>query len=281
MSMVSTNCQKMVMKPKAIYFCGMKTFQLVLFIALVLAACNGNKDKVAAGNYIEGLKAQVKDHPDSIELQLNLVDALDSLGMYKEALTELDQLITKDSLNYSLWVTKGKVQQNLTDTAGAIVSFRRAARVYPSPEALLALANLYAETKDAKVMEVCNMVDQMKLGREYDGYTAFFMGVYYSRTSDKQKAFAFFDRAINNNYTLMDTYIEKGSLYYEEKNYAEAIKVFKTATAINNTYADGYYWQAKCYEALNDRPNAMSSYSKAFALDKKMKEAEEGMKRMK
>jgi tetratricopeptide (TPR) repeat protein len=259
----------------------MKKVLLMLFIASFLLACNGNKDKVAEGNYVEDLKAQVKGYPDSIQLQLILVDALDSLGRYKEALSEIDQLIAKDSLNYGLWVTKGKVQQNLTDTAAAIVSFRRAARVYPSPEALLALANLYAETKDAKVFEVCAMIDQLKLGREMDSYTHFFTGVYYSRIGDKQKAIEYFDRAINYNYTLMDTYIEKGSLYYEERNYAEAMKIFKTATTINNTFADGYYWQAKCYEAMNDKPNAMSSYSKAFALDKKMKEAEEGMNRMK
>jgi tetratricopeptide (TPR) repeat protein len=265
---------------KAFYFCCMKGKLFVIGCTiLMLASCKDEKKR--NGPALENLQDMVSQHPDSPMLRYVLVTQLDSAGRYKEALAQLDELIKLDSLNDALWYQKGKIQENLPDTAGAILSFNRAARVYPSAQTLLALANLYAETRDAKVMEVCNMVDQMKLGRKYDGYTSFFIGVYYARKGENSKAIIYFDKSINNNYTLMDTYIEKGSLYYEQKNYAEAMKVFKTATTINNTFADGYYWQGKCYEALKDKPNAMSSYSKAFALDKKMKEAEEGMNRMK
>lgn len=249
---------------------------------LILFSCTGNKDKNAAANstYITSLQEQVKQNPDSIGLRLMLVNVLDSTAMYKEALAEMDILISKDSLNYDFWFTKGKVQEHAADTIGAIQSLNRAAKVYTSPEALLSLASLYAEIKNKKVFDVCAMVDELKLGREFDSYTSFFSGVYYARTGETEKAINFFDKSINYNYTLMDNYIEKGSLYYEQKKYAEAMKVFNTASTINNTYADAYYWQGKCYEAMNDKPNASSSYSKAFALDKKMKEAEEAMKRL-
>ncbi len=256
---------------------------IIALTCLFAIACKDKKDKPAdqSSPYIQHLKEQANSNPDSLGLRLTLIDALDSMGLYKEALPEIDQLITKDSLNHGLWITKGKVQQNTGDTVGAILSFHRAARIYPSPEPLLALANLYAETKDSRVFEVCAKVDELKMGRELDSYTTFFTGVYYARMGDKQKAIALFDKSINYNYTLMDNYIEKGSLYYEDKKYDEAIKVFKVAAAINNTYADAYYWQGKCFEAMNDKPSAITNYNRALVLDKNLKEAEQALKRLK
>jgi tetratricopeptide (TPR) repeat protein len=262
----------------------MKQLLTLLIFQCLLYACKEEKKDpkpTSLPAFIVAMQQQAKQYPDSIGLHLNLINAMDSLRLYKEAITEADYLISKDSLNYGFWFTKGKLQQKASDTPNAIISLHRAARIYANPEALLALANLYAETKNTRVFEVCNLVDEMKMGRVFDSYTSFFKGVYYARLGQAEKAIALFDQSINYNYTLLDNYIEKGALLFEGKKINEAIQVFKTASTINNTFADAYYWQGKCAEALGNKADAVTNYEKAVALDKEMTEAAAALTRLK
>ena len=71
----------------------------------------------------------------------------------------------------------------------------------------------------------------------------------------------------------MEAYMEKGFIYYDTKNYTEALKVFETATTINNQYADAYYWKAKCNEATGKSEDALLNYKSSLALDKEQKAA--------
>jgi tetratricopeptide (TPR) repeat protein len=65
--------------------------------------------------------------PDSTGLHLKLATALDSIGEYKQALTEMDSLIKKDSINYGLWYTKGSIAEDAGDTLLAMKSYDNAA----------------------------------------------------------------------------------------------------------------------------------------------------------
>ena len=78
----------------------------------------------------------------------------------------------------------------------------------------------------------------------------------------------------------MEAYLEKGFIYYDAKQYAAALKIFKMAANINNTYADAYYWMAKTQEALQQKDEALKNYQAALLLDKSLKEARDGMNRL-
>lgn len=231
--------------------------------------------------HVMDLMQQVKQKPDSMGLRLLLVDALDSLTNYSAALAQMDSLIKKDSLNYGLWYRKGKLNENAKDTNAAIICYTKAIKVYPSPDALLSLANLFAETKNAKALALCKQVDALKMGREYNAHTNFIQGVFYARTGNTPAANQFFDECIKSDYTYMVAYLEKGFILFDDKKYNEALNVFETAAQVNNVYADAYYWQGKCYEAMNDKTNAVNSYKNAFALDKTLTEAEDAINRLK
>ena len=254
----------------------------VIAAACITMACNNKKqepDKEREA-YINALQQQVQQNPDSIGLTIQLADALKDNGDYKKAIGEVEKLIAKDSLNYGLWYKKAQIQEAGGDTTAAFTSYHRAERIYPSADVLLALANLYAETKNTKALQYCTRIAELRMGREYDSYAAFFAGVYYARTGDTKQALSLFDKAINDNYSLMDIYIEKGALLYDIKQYPEALKVFNTAVTINNTYALGYYWKAKCEEALGQKAAAATNYEKALSLDKDLTEAQQGLKRV-
>lgn len=262
----------------------MKQMALLLFIITYFCiACNTentNQKKSDLPAYTQYLLQQVEKNSDSVGLRLQLIYSLDSAGLYTLALQQMDSLITKDSLNYALWFNKGHLQENAKDTAGAILSYKRAIRVYAAPEALLSLANLYAETKNDTALSLCKAVELTTPDRKYTADCKFITGVYYSRINKTDSALYYFDNCINNSYTYIVAYLEKGFIYYDSKNYKEALNIFKLAAEVNNTYADAYYWQAKCYEAMGDKTNAIAYYKKSLVLDKNLKEAQEAINRL-
>ncbi len=251
----------------------------VLFLGVIsIWSCQNNESKAnkpdkAKLAILEILEKIVEKYPDSASARMQYVNALDSLQMYKEAIAQTDSMIARDSANNGLWFARGQLLESAKDTAGAIASYETALSIYPSVEAQLNLANLFAERKNPKALAICQNVSQMGLGRETDANCDFIAGVYHARKGDRAKAIAFFDRAINNNYTLMEAYMEKGFSYFEGTKYEEALKVFQTAITVNNTYADAYYWQAKTYEALGKKDQALLNYERALGLDNQLTEA--------
>ena len=140
--------------------------------------------------------------------------------------------------------------------------------------------NEQGDTTLAKALMICRNVSGMGLGRETNADCNFIAGIFFARTGDNKKAFQLFDKAINDNYTLMEAYMEKGFIYYESKNYQQALQIFETAITVNKTYADAYYWKAKCLEALGNKSEALVNYKRSIGLDKQLKEAAEAIKRL-
>jgi tetratricopeptide (TPR) repeat protein len=269
------------------YFCGMKSWRIGLLLALFTACQNEPKPKVADTLKKDEMPAPVQQlfsktdqYPDSIGLRLRLVNALDSLGAFKQAMMQMDSLIKKDSLNYGLWYRKAQLQENTHDTSGALKSYRYAIRIYPSPDAMLAAANLFAEKKDTMALLLCKQVAEFRIGREYTAHCSFITGVYYARKGNEQKAMDAFNKCIVNDYYYMEAYMEKGFLFFDHKKINDALQVFQTVVTVKNTYSDGYYWIAKCEEALNNKTEAINNYQKALALDPKLKEATAALERL-
>ena len=226
------------------------------------------------------LRENIDKHPDSMGLRLRLVDALDHSGDYNQAKEQMDSLLKKDSLNYGLWYRKAALQEKTHDTSGALQSYRYAIRIYPAPDAMLAAANLLAEKKDSTALLICKEVAGLRMGREYTAHCHFISGVYYARAGQPQKAMLAFNNCINNNFNYTEAYMEKGFLYYDDKKPKEALLVFKTLVTVKNTYADGYYWIAKCEEALNNKTEAINNYQKSLALNPKLNESVIALKRL-
>jgi len=260
----------------------------IAFGVLLLASCrNDLKEKTPDTLQKEDMPAPVQklltgleQYPDSTGLRMKLVDALDSLGAYRQALGQMDSLLKRDSLNYGLWYGKALLQENTRDTSGALQSYRYAIRIYPSPDAMLAAANLLAERKDTTALLICRKVEALRLGRAYTAHCNFITGVYYARTNNQQKAIESFDICINNDLNYMEGYMEIGFLYFDSEKTPEALEVFRMAVTVKNTYADGYYWVAKCEEKLKHSAEAIDNYKKSLMFDPKLSEAADALKRL-
>ncbi|MBV9988166.1 MAG: tetratricopeptide repeat protein [Chitinophagaceae bacterium] len=255
---------------------------------LTLAACRSNPHDNAPGSppkneipaSVQELYKQVNANPDSAGLRLQLVDALDSAGAGPQAMVQMDSLIRKDSLNYGLWFRKALLQRDAKDTTGALHSFRNAIHIYPAADAQLAAADLLAGKKDATALLLTKQVAEQRIGREYTAHCDFINGIYYARTGQTKKALESFNACIYNDFNYAEAYMEKGFIYYQAKQYKEAVQVFQTLVKIRNTYADGFYWLGKCYETMGDKAAAIPNYQRALTLDPGIKEAAAALQRL-
>ena len=85
----------------------------------------------------------------------------------------------------------------------------------------------------------------------------------------------FFNQAIQHDYYFLDAYMEKGSLFYNAKNYEEALETFELAAKVSPTFAEAYYWMGKTKEALGQKEEAKLDYQRAYGLDKTLTEAKQ------
>jgi tetratricopeptide (TPR) repeat protein len=236
--------------------------------------------KNALNALLKNMQQQLKQFPDSPGLRLQYAFTLDSVERYKEALAQMDSLIKKDSANYGLLYAQGQIAEDAHDTLLALKSYSGAARLYESPDVLLALANLYAEMKNERAILFCSRVKALGLGREYDAHCAFITGVYFARLHKTEDAVKYFDECIANNYTYMESYIEKGLAYFDAGQYDKALPVFQLASTVNNLYADAYYYQARCYEMTNKKDSAVVLFKQALQLDPTLDEAKAHLKKL-
>ncbi len=267
-----------------------EVFAIFFFFLFIIFSCNSNQQNIYEKDssvhesetppVITNLIKQIQKYPDSASLRLQLAATLDSIGRYNEALVQMNFLLKQDSINYGLWYAKAQILEHSKDTIEAEKNYLKAIKVYPSPDALLNLANLYAEQKNKESLLICSRIKDMGQGREYDAHSAFIAGVYNARTGNRDAAIKLFDECIANDYTYMEAYIEKGLIYFDNKQYEQALQVFQFTTTVNNLYADAYYYMARCYEMMSVKDSAVLRFRQSLSLDKTLIEAHEGLKRL-
>ncbi len=261
----------------------MKKIFLILIVLNFISCSENNSNKnnsAIKSDYTKMLEKYVAQNPDSIGYRFKLINSLDSLQLFKEALAQTDSLIFRDSLNNGLWFTKAQLLEEYGDTLQAIICYKRAIRIYPSAEAQLSLANLLAEKKDSLSLTICRALYNTAMDRSNDAHCNFISGVYYARTKQFTEALQFFDKCILNDYNYVEAYMEKGFIYFDQNNYKEALGTFHRITMIRNTYADAYYWMGKCHEKMNEKNKAIEEYKKSLALDPQLSEAKAAIERL-
>lgn len=252
--------------------------------ALIALSCKNDQQNAhkpsAADQLVANLRAGVNAHPDSMQLRMALVDALDSLQRFHEAITEMNTVLKKDSVNNSLWSRHALLLERSGDTTGAIASYIRSINIYPDIVTQLYLANILAERKDDRALMLVNQVSQVQFDDETLASCDFIAGVYQARKGNTRLALELFDRCIGHNVKFMEAYMEKGFIHFEQKKFDEALGIFALAGKVSPVYADAFYWQGKTLEALGRAQEAIGMYDQALRLDPDLKEASAALARL-
>jgi tetratricopeptide (TPR) repeat protein len=256
-----------------------------LFLAVVFFSCQSNKKqedpattKAANADEAELLK-DVAQYPDSVLLLQSLVAYYSKGQNYDAALASIDKSLQRDSMNPYVWDMKSLISGQKGDTTKAIAALEKAIGIYPSPEFIISLGALYAETKNPLAIAMADVLllsDKVKSEKE----AYFIKGLYHSFKKEQEKAIPFFDKCIALNYSFMDAYLEKALSLYDLKKYGESAEVLEKALTINNSFDKGYYYLGQCYEKLNRTQEAIDVYQRALMYDPEYIEVKDALGRL-
>jgi len=264
-----------------------RNYTAIFILATALGACqhdgsgNGRANNNRSDDALNLLRSAVKQYPDSMRLRAQLASRLRENGDLSGALRETGIILAKDSLNPGILQFQAELLLDRKDTAEAIRAFEKIARANPESETLYSLAYLYAKTGNSVALRLCDTMIARMSRQHPKGDPYFIRGVYHLRTGNEDLALKSFNQSINIDHTMMQAYTEKGKLLFRRKQYKEAHSVFRLAATVSNTYADAYYWQGKCQQALGNNSEAADLYRKALALDPELTEAGKALKELK
>lgn len=210
--------------------------------------------------------------PENPDFRRRLAEVFAETGNTDKAIAQYDTLLQRDPENFEAWYDKGNLLAKLNDTTGAIAALERSFALQPVAYSGLALATLYSYTKNPKALAVCDLLIARD-SSETQTDAIFAKGLYYTETSQPDKAIAQFDECIRRDWKLTDAYIEKGIIFYERKQLDSALSIFTLSTTVSNTNADGYFWIGRCHESKGDTKKAIENYERALSLDKNFPEA--------
>jgi tetratricopeptide (TPR) repeat protein len=232
-----------------------------------------------SGNAIRLLQDCRKKFPSNSAFPAMLGELYQQSGRTTEAIEIFDSTLKTDSLNFEAWYEKGLLLEKSGDTAGAILALGKAYTIQPINTYGLELAHLYAEHRDPAALRICDAI--LKIDTTHSSLDPLFIkGIYFSNTSQYKKAIVQFDSCIFRDWKFTDAYLEKGIALFKQRQYRQALQSFQMTIKVSATYADGYFWVGRCYEATDLPDQAVVYYRQALALDKDFTEAADGIKRL-
>jgi tetratricopeptide (TPR) repeat protein len=110
---------------------------------------------------IDLLKACIAKYPANPGFARRLAEAYTQSGKKQEAIALYDDLLKKDSVNFEALYEKGMLLAQLKDTMRAISALEHSYRMQPVMQTGLALADLYAETKNEPVLSLCEALQKI------------------------------------------------------------------------------------------------------------------------
>ena len=215
-----------------------------------------------------------------MSFQIGLARGYQQKGDLQKALATCDQVLVLYPTSLDALLLKSEILKQQNNTSAALAALEKAYHLAPFDQELCYnLAFEYAQAKNANVLALTDsLMRNDSTGKDAQPY--YLRGVYFENTGNTAQALDFYNQAIAHDYTFFDAYMDKGSLLYDQKKYAEALQVFQLVNRITPTYADAYYWKGKCEEALNQKAAAKLNYQRAFGLDTALHEAKEAAARL-
>ncbi len=268
----------------------LKAVLLTGFMTLSFVACTNDSPKpkgqesaaaTAGDTKLQELENKLQQAPQVDSIREQFVEQLVQNDQYDKALLQIEQLLQKQPSNPAYLFMKADALERKGDTTNAITAYEQSITVAGLfVEAEMRLASLYAETGNKKTVELCDALLQEETAVQFRSDVLFIKAAYFTKVKEPAKALAVYNQLIREDYTYLDAYIEKGLIYYDQKKFEEAHKVFIQSTNVSNKFADGYFWMAKTEEKLNRTTEAIDNYKRSLALDQSITEAKDALQRL-
>lgn len=282
---MSVNCKNSLQKIQLALHMQLKELIVFCFLPAFLFSCSNEgsapKNTPTDTSVTSTTEQLLQDSSTADTVRKQLIEQLVQKNQYNKALEQIDRLLAKDSSNPGWLYMKADALERSGDTSAAINYYNKAVnKAGIFIEAEMRAANLFAETGNKYALVLCDNLLKNAGATRFRSDILMMKGIYYSKIQNSVKALEVFNQVIREDYSYMDAYIEKGLVYYDQKKYADAWKVFNKSTEVSNTFADGYFWMAKAEEKMNQKEEAIANYKRSLALDQSFSEAREALQRL-
>ncbi len=258
---------------KKIYIC-------LPFWVIIIYSCSNNSDnrkqKTAKDTVYKNISI---DSSLTDSVRLIKIENLVEQQRYDEALSHIDYLLNINPDDPACLFIKADALERKRDTSSALNFYLQADSVAGNfPQARMAVLNIYAETKHPQTPAYSNMLLEDPASEKIRSDIFLMQGIYYSKLGKSDIAESIYSKIIQQDYTFLQAYIEKGLLYYDRQQYKKALEIFTLSTEVKNDFADGYFWMGKSFLKLNQKEAAILQLKRALALDPSIQEAREELK---
>ncbi|MFN5334662.1 MAG: tetratricopeptide repeat protein [Bacteroidota bacterium] len=252
---------------------------VIPLFALVYACGNepGDENEAEGKDSLTNILSIDSSMSDSARLVK--IETLIEQQQHDEALSHIDYLLNKHPKNPALLFIKADALERKRDTSSALYYYLQADHISGKfPQARMAALNLYAETKHPQTPAYSKMMLEDPASEKIRSDIFLMQGIYYSKLGKTDMAESIFSKIIQQDYTFLQAYIEKGLLYYDRQQYKKALEIFTLSTEVKNDFAEGYFWMGKTFHKLNQKEAAILQLKRALALDPSIQEAREELK---
>jgi tetratricopeptide (TPR) repeat protein len=227
------------------------------------------------------LQEALKMYPTSLPLNILLARGYQNKNELDKALDICNEITKQYPGQLDALTLKAEILKQKNKSEESLAVLEQAYLYAPQDVDLVhQLAFEYAEAKNPKVLSLSDSLIKVDLEKRH-AEPYYFKGLYYENKGEYQKAIQYFDEAIQHDFKFLDAYLDKGQTYYEQKKYAEALKVFQLTNTVFPSEALPYYWVGKTQQALGKNDEAKANYQRAYGLDKTITEAKDSADRLK
>ncbi|KAI9319969.1 hypothetical protein BX666DRAFT_1917762 [Dichotomocladium elegans] len=118
-----------------------------------------------------------------------------------------------------------------------------------------------------EALEACEKAIELGCSRQYQAYAYNLLGTFEFLKGNNQGALEAFNKSIELDPKLIQSYIKRSSLYMEQSDVVNAFKQFDDAIAINSSDPDVYYHRGQVNYITGNFEAAAKDYTESLKLD--------------
>lgn len=228
---------------------------------------------------IKSLQENLKVSSGNVNTRILLAKAFLAANKTTDAQNQVSRILAAAPQHTGAMLMQAEILTSQKDTVGAIRILQQILTMEPrNYQASYGLATLYSRANNEMAIgqyQQTFRLDTMDVTPLYD------LASFYENRKDLNKAKEFYITCIRKDHDYTDAYIALGKIFYQEKDTEKALRHFKMAIESQPNDAEAYYYKGYCFEALHLKDSAVVAYNQALVFNPRLKDAMDGLRRLK
>lgn len=228
---------------------------------------------------IKSLQENLKASSGNVNTRILLAKAFLAANKINDAKHQIDQILAAAPQHTGAMLMQAEIFAAQKDTTSAINTLLDIIKTDPQNyQASYGLATLFSESNNDMAISQYQrtfQLDTMDVTPLYD------LASFYENRKDMPKAKEFYTACILKDRDYTDAFIALGKIFYQEKNTEKALRHFNIAIESQPNSAEAYFYKGQCFETMHQKDSAIIAYNQSLVFNPGLKDAMDGLRRLK